>query len=217
MIDPTSIELPRFLANWHGMTATSSRTLPEKCEWLPEPLKNWYNITTGWTSPIVNMKRMLPPEQIKQTDGKAVFMKDPTGDWLWAFDVEDMTTVYDAELHTEWERTAESLSEFLIHNACNETISGAENWRECTQVAVELVPKILTPMTEVAFSGWRWPRRGGRVFMSETLLAEVGPAMKPNAPWEDRPGYAEVRVAAIESTHLAYLDEMTSIDWIGSR
>jgi hypothetical protein len=160
---------------------------------------------------------MLPPEQIKQSDRKAVFMKDPTGDWLWAFDAGDETTIYDAELHKEWKRTAEPLPEFLIHNALNETVYGASAWRECAQVEDELLIPILAPMTEVSFGGWRWPRPGGRIFMSDVLIAEASPAMSPSTPWKDRPGYTEIRVAAVDSTHLSYLDEMASIKWLGSR
>lgn len=216
MIDPASIDLHRFLEDWHGSPAASPGTLPAECDWLPEPLKDWYSLSDCWTSSVVKLKRMLAPEQITESEGKAVFMKDPTGDWLWAFDVADKTTVYDAELHEGWELTTEPFSEFLIHNALNEIVYGAINWRESTQVKVNLLAEILAPMTEVSFGGWRWPRPGGRIFKSEALVAEAGPAMNPNAPWADRPGYAEVRVAAVDPEHLAYLDNMTSIKWLGS-
>jgi hypothetical protein len=217
MIDPASIDLYSFLADWHGSPASPPSALPAEYDWLPNPLKDWYSLSARWNSRVTTLKRMLTPEQITQSDGKVVFMKDPTGDWLWAFDAEDKTTVYDAELHEQWERTAECLSEFLIHNALNETVYGASNWRECAQVEVGLLSDVLAPMKKVSFGGWRWPRPGGNIFKSKALLAEVGPAMNPNVPWEDRPGYAEVRVAAVESTHLAYLDEMASIKWLGSR
>jgi hypothetical protein len=216
MIDPASIDLHTFLSDWYGTPNVPPSTLPVECDWLPDPLKYWYRLSARWNSPIMKLKRMSAPEQITHSDGKSVFMKDSTGDWLWAFDVEDKSTVYDAELHAQWERTAERLSEFLVHNALNETVYGASNWREGTQVNVGLLPDILAPMTEISFHGWRWPRPGGSIFKSAALLAEVGPAMKPNSPWEDRQGYVEVRVAAVDSADLAYLDEMESIKWLGS-
>lgn len=73
---------------------------------------------------------------------------------------------------------------------------------------------VLAPMTQIAFGGWGSPRPGGRIFMSDTLVAATGPAMAPGSPWENRPGYAEVRVATTEPERLAYLDDMTDIPWI---
>lgn len=216
MINLAEIDLFNFLIDWHGLPDAPPSALPAECTWLPDPLKEWYSLSGRWTSPLIRLKRMLTPGQIEQSDEKAIFMEDPTGDWFWAFNTEDKITVYDAELHGEWERTAEQLSEFLVHNALNETIYGGKYWRECTQVEAGLVADTLAPMTAVSFGGWRWPRPGGQIFMSKTLLAEVGPAMNPESLQKDRPGYSEVRVTAKEPVNLSYLDRMTSIKWLRS-
>lgn len=118
-IDPAAIDLPRFMVGWRGEPDRPAIRLPAEHQWLPEPLKDWYELTARWTSPSMNLKHMLTPAQIKAT-GKAVeFMTDPTGDWIWAFDLDDPQVVYDRELYEPWTRTAEDLPEFLVHNALN--------------------------------------------------------------------------------------------------
>jgi len=160
---------------------------------------------------------MYALDQIVKSGNKAVFMKDPTGDWMWAFDTEDENIVYESELYGEWELVPENLSEFLVHNALDEATYSAPSWKECTEVEERLLPEILTPLFQVKFGAWRWPRPGGRVFMNQTLIAEVRPAMALGAPWDSRPGYFEVRVAASNPAHLSYLDELPSMKWTGSR
>ena len=57
--------------------------------------------------------------------------------------------------------------------------------------------------------------------MSEALVAEIGPAMNPNAPWEDRTDYAEVRVAAVDPMSLSLFSLGSGADlspgqcWVG--
>lgn len=131
-----------------------------------------------------------------QSEGKTVFMTDPTGDYRWAFDSDDKTTACEAELHEPWQVSTENLSDFLVHHALNEVVYTAPHWRECTQLEISPLPVVLAPMEPVSLGDWHWPRTGTSTFMSEFPLAEVGPAMKPGSPEEDRPGYAEIRVAA---------------------
>ncbi|MFJ8436157.1 hypothetical protein ACIQ9P_33135 [Kitasatospora sp. NPDC094019] len=153
---------------------------------------------------------MTPPAEITESEGKAVFMKDPSGDWLWAFDAAG-ETIYDAELHGDWKKVSERFTEFLIHNALNEAVYGASAWRECTNVHSEVLPEIVSHMTAVSVGEWRWPTPGGQMFMSDELLAEVSPAMHPGKGMETW----EVRVASIDSEHLSYLDAMESVKWMG--
>ncbi|MFB7618299.1 hypothetical protein [Kitasatospora sp. NPDC056181] len=213
MIDPSNIDLQEFLALWYGPPNRLPSPLPRECDWLPEPLREWHGIISCWTPSPQSVKRMTPPAEIKESEGKAVFMKDPSGDWLWAFDVANKSTIFDAELHGEWSETSEHFPEFLIHNALNETVYGASAWRECTNVHSELLPEILSPMTAVSLGEWRWPTPGGRIFMSDELLAEVSPAMRSSKGAESW----EVRVASSDSRHLSYLDSLESVKWMGPR
>lgn len=162
----------------------------------------------------MTVKRMRAPEHVIARDRKAVFMEDPTGDWRWAFDTRDPGVVYDAELDKEWEQSAEGLSEVLVHSALNEATYNARSWRACSAVEEDRLAEIVAPMSEVAFGGWRWPAPGCRIFMNELMVAEIGPAMGLHVPWEHRPGFAAVRVAANNPACLGYLDNMSAINWV---
>ncbi|MBT2487492.1 hypothetical protein J7E96_02845 [Streptomyces sp. ISL-96] len=207
-----SIELAKFLTSWYGSPDTPSSPLPGECDWLPKPLKEWHRLSTQWSQPLMGVKRMLAPEEVKVEAGKAVFMEDSTGDWQWAFDAEKPSVVYDAEICEEWEPTTEGLPLFLVHSAVHEAIFNARELYWCTQVEENLLAEILEPLTEVAFGEWRWPAPGYRIFMNENILADVAPA-GGRAAREKRLGYVQVKVASIDPVYLAYLDDISTVAW----
>lgn len=215
MIDPQSIDLPRFLIDWYGPPSVRPMKISAEHEWLPDPLKEWFTISSQWTRPLIRMKRMIAASDLRREEGeKTVFMEDYDGDWFWSFDSEDPTAVFDAGMDKKWKVVSEAFPEFIIHNILNETVYGAASWRESTQTRVDLLERILAPMTAVSFGGWRWPGPGRQIFMGESLIAEVGPALSHVAPWGDRTGYAEVRVSATKHTQLDYLDRIGETKWI---
>lgn len=214
VIEPESINLHEFLTRWHGSPSASPGKPSVENDRLPVPLQEWYALSACWTSPIIKLKRMYSPDQIKRSGNKSIFMEDPDGDWFWAFDTEGMSAVFDSELYGEWELINESFSEFIVHNAVSETALGAPFWRESTQVHSDLLEEILAPMSVVSFGGWRWPRPGGRIFMSESMIAMVMPAMARSHPWGERLGYSEILVSAVEPKRLAYLDKIDSVKWV---
>ncbi|MFF4551205.1 hypothetical protein [Streptomyces sp. NPDC001435] len=212
MIDPSSIELHQFITKWYGPPDRRFTTPAAKHPQLPAPLQSWFEIEAQWSTPLVRLKRLFSTEEIKVRDGKAIFMTDP-GTAIWAFDPASPMDVYEGELYGEWVKLGENLSEFLVHNAMNEAAHNAPNRRSCELVDNQQLADIVAPMTEVAFAGWQWPRPGHCIFLSETLIADIGPAMEDQAPWGNRPGYSEVQVGAISASALAYLDEIPGIDW----
>ena len=132
---------------------------------------------------------MVPPGKLAPTGHAVVFMTDPTGDACWAFDVNEPDAVYICGDFVDgpepgWLREPEDLQEFLVHNAVNEAASLANAYQYCTDLPEGLLDEVLSPVTEVAFDGWEWPVPGGRVFMSESLIAEVSPALGRTAPFE---------------------------------
>jgi hypothetical protein len=215
MIDPMSIDLPSFLDRWYGPPAKPASPLSDTCSWLPEPLREWYELSSQWTVPLMTLKRMRAPEMITVMDDKALFMAD-AGDAIWAFDTRDPSKVYEGQLHEEWKESAEHLSEFLIHNALNEAAYNATARRACEAVEEARLEEILSPLTEVSFGGWKWPRPGHRIYHSEGLVADVGPAMQDHAPWGNRPGFAEVQIGSNNPALLSYVDEISGINWFRS-
>ncbi|MCX4586539.1 hypothetical protein [Streptomyces sp. NBC_01481] len=212
MIDPASINLPQFLANWHGPANVPPGTLPAECDWLPESLKEWHSLSAQWSTPLMGMKRMLAPEEVKAEDGKAVFMEDATGDWRWAFDTENPNITYDAEVYEEWERTTESLPQLIVHSAVQEAVFRARAQYWCTQLEEQLLGDVLAPLEEVAFGDWRWPAPGYRIFMSENVVADVVPT-RGRTTQEDRAGFVQVQAASPDPRHLSYLDEIPGAQW----
>lgn len=217
VIDPASIDLEQFLTDWHGAPGLPAAPLSGEFDWLPFPLRSWYELSARWSEPLVPLKRMAAPGQIARADGRPIFMKDPTGDWLWAFGTEGPSKVYEAELHGTWQEVPEGIDEFLLHNVINETVYGVRPWRECTAVENSDLDEVLSPLTEVSFGGWRWPCSGVRTFLSEVLVAEVSPAMNPRIAKADRSRYSEVRLAARAPENLAYLDDIPGVSWICSK
>ncbi|MER5216070.1 hypothetical protein ABT063_37460 [Streptomyces sp. NPDC002838] len=214
MIDPADIDIPDFLTRWYGPPTASSEQLPPEASWLPEPLRQWYGLASRWPELQSGGNRMYRPSHIQPDRGKAVFMEDSTGDWVWAFDSAEPDRVYEGEPGGAWSQAPENLAEFLAHATVRETIVLTQFGRLCAQVPDEFLPEILAPMEEVGFRGWKWPRPDQRIFLNDSLAANVGPAVDPQAPWRNRDGYAAVRVAGIEPSLLEYLDSVSSLAWI---
>ncbi|MBB4929433.1 hypothetical protein F4561_000253 [Lipingzhangella halophila] len=210
-----SIDLPRFLASWYGLSDAPPKPLSGNYSWLPEALKEWYELSSQWTAPIMTMKRMHAPEEIAVECGKAIFMTG-SGDEVWAFDPDSTLDVYEGQIYGEWEQVAELFPEFLVHNALNEAAYNAISRISCDDVEENQLEEILAPMEEVGFGGWRWPRPGHRVFMSKELVADVGPAIEDQEPWEGRAGHFEVQIGSNNPMLTAYFDQIRGINWFRS-
>ncbi|WP_405463821.1 hypothetical protein OG783_06235 [Streptomyces jietaisiensis] len=212
MIDPSSINLHQFLTVWHGKSNQRAVIEAEVSSELPPPLLAWHTLAKQWSKPLVRNKKLLTPEEFTTKGGKIVFMTEP-GDAIWGFDPESPEVVYEGRIHGDWVRLAEGFTEFLIHNAMNEAAYNAPYTKSCESVQNEHIARIVEPMTEIAFGGWHWPRPGHRIFMSESLIADIGPAMEDEEPWGDKPGFSEVQVGAITPSALHYLSNIPGTDW----
>ncbi|WP_377271640.1 hypothetical protein [Peterkaempfera sp. SMS 1(5)a] len=213
MIDPATIDLNRFWSYWHGQPTDSPTPLPDSCAWLPKPLREWHENSSQWDANLTAIKSMTPPQDISIVDRKATFMSEDGGG-IWAFSADDPSIVLEGKLYGEWMESAESLSEFLIHNALQETAFTATHWRFCDEVPDAILPRVLAPMEEVSFSGWNWPHPGFRIFLGEGLVADVGPSTGRQTPWAERLGYSEVQIGATTCEALAYLDDLSNISWV---
>lgn len=209
-----SISLSSFLTAWYGPPISPSVPTSADVDWLPEPLKEWYGLSAQWNNELLATRRIRTPQQIDIRDNLAVFMEDATGDFHWAFRMDDPNLVFDAELGQSWEPSDEGLAELLKHTALSEATFTARSWRECSHVEEAALPAILESMTQVAFGGSRWPTPGGRVYLKDSLLAEVLPAMEPGAAWNVHAGHFEVRVASPRPELLDFLDEIDGVKWL---
>ncbi|MGW7171145.1 hypothetical protein ACWGH3_39000 [Streptomyces sp. NPDC054884] len=214
MMDPSDIDLSDFLARWHGAPLPPGPPLPSEASWIPEPLQEWHGLAARWEKLGSGPHRMMEPSLVRADQGKAVFMEDSTGDWVWAFDLTERDLVYEGPPGGQWGRVPEQLTEFLKHLTLTVTIAVAASIRLGDQVPLDALPDILGPMQEIGFGGWKWPRPGYQTFMSDHLIASVGPAVEPNSPWLNREGYCSVRVAGVDPSVLGYLDSIDGVRWI---
>ncbi|WP_155989135.1 hypothetical protein [Nocardiopsis sp. CNT312] len=84
-------------------------------------------------------------------------------------------------------------------------------WHE--RVSEEFLEKIFSPVQEVSLAGWRWPREGGKIFMGEKLVINIGPAMKDVFPWDNDPGFWEVNVGSRSLDDFSHINGIDCIDW----
>lgn len=216
MINPRDFDTADFLGRWYGPPSSCDRwTVPEEV-WIPEPLKEWYGFAASWSQIRSAGLVVYAPTLVQGSNGKFSFMKDPTGDWIWAFDVNEPDRVYEGEASGNLSRMAEGLDEFLVHSTLVQTVYASEFARHCDQLPLELLDGVLAPLDRVSFGGWSWPRPEYFVFLGDSLIANVGPAVDVTAPWRNREGFAAVRIAGIARSDLAYLDSFSSIKWINS-
>ena len=180
--------------------------MPAAGQWLPRPLKHWYEVTSCLVEPRGRVKHVLLPEEIQAEDGKAIFLIDATGDWRWSFDVEEPDVVYDGERFEEWRRNEEDLEQFLTHHAFQEAIYGARSLYRHPHVHEDLLPGVLTDLEQVDFPRWRWPTEDYRYFMGDLVVAEIVPDFGPL-------GHYQIDVASPDRRRLSYLDRLDGIEW----
>jgi hypothetical protein len=212
MIAPRDINLEELIASWHGSPSARPEESAIQNHRLPAPLRDWYAQSARWSQPLMKFMRMYTPDQIRRWDDKEIFMEDSEGDWRWAFDSKNMESIFEAELHGDWHIVNESLSYFITHCVVIDATITASFWRQSSHVEPDLLGKILAPMSEVSFAKLQWPVPGGRVFISQSMIATVLPTTMGH-PSRESAKYVEVRVAAVESSQLDYLDGIKSVSW----
>ncbi|MFJ1932737.1 hypothetical protein ACIOGZ_08690 [Kitasatospora sp. NPDC088160] len=207
MIDPADIDLADFLAACYGPPSRSAVGLPDSCDWLPAPLREWHVLASRWEKRINFMTKMIAPERIRLAgDGNAVFMIDSTGDWRWCFDPANPDSVFEAGLHEPWEKMPERMSQFLVHATIREAVYGATFGTHALSVTEDVLREILAPMREVGFGEWNWPEPGYRIFMGEGFVAMVAKSVPGQPGWD-------VEVGAFESSTLSGLEDIPGVDW----
>ncbi|MCX2184792.1 hypothetical protein KV205_30320 [Streptomyces sp. SKN60] len=144
MINPSDIDLVEFLTHWHGAPQSVGRPLPAEALRIPRPLQEWHELASRWTKLKRGGNRMIEPSEIQADQGKFVFMKDATGDWIWAFGVHDRDAVFEGIPGENLDHVPEPLPEFLKHVTATETLMTADCARLGDQVPDEAFPSILT-------------------------------------------------------------------------
>jgi hypothetical protein len=196
MINPSEILVEDLLIRWWGQPKRLPPLLPVETEWLPDQLKDHHRMLARWSAVPLDETLLVRPERIRTQSGKAVFMKDHTGDWMWAFDVDDQDRVFECELGESWEVVPESLSETLLHQFLFDIVMLAPAQLKYDSIEDSAVVEITSRMQEVCFGGWRWPLPGGRIFVGDGIVVTTGPAVSHQYPWGPRSGFSTMRCGA---------------------
>ncbi|MFF3685981.1 hypothetical protein [Streptomyces sp. NPDC002187] len=207
MINPKDIELSNFLRRWHGPIETNIEHLPSSCDWLPNPLRDWHELTSQWQTPITRMNHMTPPQEVNPENGLAVFLENQ-GVRQWAFSVNEPTAVHEGEDVYEMEKITEDLEVFLIHSALYEVAYGATFWRRCDAVPGEQLRHMLAPLARVAFDDSLTS-----IHLSDHVIAAVDPHMDGRSEWGALPDHWHIQVAATNSNELEYLNQHSGLSW----
>lgn len=217
VVKPNEIDISSFLVRWRGRPSVApgvgDLVTPEVSR-IPAELREWYALTSCFPEVRTAGVEIFEPSRIRMDGDKVVFMKDPTGDWFWAFDNGEPGIVYEGRGGGRWSQLSEDLADLLVHVTVKAAISLATFGRLGSQVPDESLFEVLSPVDLVEFGGWRWPRPGHQIFVADNLLIETGPAVDLRSPWLNRAGYSTVRVAGLDASDLEYLDADPSISWI---
>ncbi|MFD7529517.1 MULTISPECIES: hypothetical protein [unclassified Streptomyces] len=214
MIEPDSIDLFRFVSDWHGLPDLPPSALPAGCDWLPAPLREWHILASQWSKPLMRLNQMVEPGDIEVVEGKSVFLEDAACDWRSAFDVECPSVVYESELEEDWVVSSETLQETLIHSALLEAASAGRYRRFCGRVRDTRLPEVLGSLVKVNLGGWQWYNNPNcLIYMSEKIVASVEPNIDIRDSRFNTPEYVDVQIASHDSQALSYLDEIPGIGW----
>ena len=196
VIDPSEIVVEDLLVRWWGQAEHLPPPLPVEAEWLPDQLKEHHRVLGRWSAAPPGETLLVRPERIRAQSGKAAFMKDYTGDWMWSFGLDDPNVVFECALGEPWEVVPESLSETLLHQFLYDVVTLAPAQLGYALIEDSAVVEVTSRMQEICFGGWRWPLPGGRIFVGDGIVITTGPAVSPQYPWGPRSGFSTMRCGA---------------------
>lgn len=212
----TEDSLERFLVHWHGPPhLDEAPNLAEGSADIPQPLRDWYQLTARWRAPVTVQNRILLPAQLYLDDGKLVFWVENQRVWLWAVDPHgDDPEVFDRENEpgANWYGTGTRLSHFLVHVAVFEAILGAKHHASAADITPEQLVVVLKPLQPLPMIPWRWPSPGHQLHAGDGLLAFTGPnpelaeGIEANQRWD-------LFLAAESADALSNAENIPGIDW----
>lgn len=219
MINPQSIDLPGLFADWYGPEDRPARPLSSELQWLPQSLKDWYELGSRRMRSHRLARKFFAASEIRIEGNKAVFMDDPNEGWRWAFDINVSEAVYEDDGKGEgWRLGSEGLTEFLIHHALDELVFSPTAWKmSARDIGANILQVIDGAMEEVAFRGWSYPFPGIRVLHSEGLVAEVLPAISGYRPLSFKDGLYDISIGANELKRLSVFDDLSGVKWFRRR
>ncbi|MFD2010257.1 hypothetical protein [Streptomyces narbonensis] len=199
------IEMDSFLASWFGPAESSAKGIDPEFDWIPTGLKKWYEISSRWGIPVEGVKRLIPPSEISEEEGKFIFLMDQGG-WAWAFDLAEPSFIFEAKDDDPWRRLDADWDEMLLWHSFSEAVKHAPFVQWSSNASTEAVNEALSKFRKVSFAGSMWPTAGWAFYIADGMIADAGPSK-----WA--PDSFSITVGAGSSESIAFLKSLAGIEW----
>jgi len=211
-IAPSEIDLESFLCSWYGLPDRPAISLGSDADWIPEELRNWYELSSRWSVALTSTKRFLPVAALKREGDKYIFLGDQ-GDWAWAFDPAEPAVVYVAEGDGPWQVVPEGFSEFLLHNAISEAVWSGTVVQWSNDITDTSLQAALSTFSVIEFKEWSWPGPGSQLYMDSEAIALVQKKRRFREPRDVIKGHYALTIGAKSQQSIAYLDSIDGVEW----
>jgi hypothetical protein len=178
----TSSSLPGFLRGWYGEPDRKAIDVDPDLP-MPDPLRAWYHLTSQWSVPISSHNHFLAPEDLRDDNGKLVFLEGYQGARDWGADsVGKNPLVYESkDVIGEWESTGFPLSKFLLYVAVSEAVHGDREALISLDMDKQSYDSVVSNFIQLDDPLWRYPNPNWSYMAAEGLLA-YGGIDPPDAP-----------------------------------
>jgi hypothetical protein len=208
--DPEPVTVRAFLEWWHGQPTRPPVRVEDGP--LPEPIRVLASLAAVWPRAFAQNKLAAGPDLLRDQD-RIVFYVENQGVYLWATDGIGRDPVVWGRFNDPGERwlaEREPLSRFLVQIVMFEAIMGAVHAASASWLSLAQLEAILEPLQQAPFGSWRWPAEPTWFYTGDDLLAIANPNGPTPAGPADR---FEVFVAARRPDALAYLAEISDVEW----
>jgi hypothetical protein len=209
---PDEIDLESFLGSWYGPPDRPIVPVGSNFDWVPGPLKSWYELSSKWGVALTSTKRFLPLSRLEREGDKYIFLGDQ-GDWAWAFEPGRPTIVYGAEGKGPWRVVPGDFSEFLLHNAVSEAIWSAAVVQWSSDITEDQLREALSTFSAIEFAEWSWPTPGTKLYMNSEAIASAQKVLESNVSPDAIRWHCALTIGGKSKHSIAHLDTIEGVEW----
>ena len=172
-----------FLRSWYGDPDQQAIEVDPDIQ-MPDPLRDWYRLTSQWSVPISRHNHFLAPEDLRDEDGHLVFWVENQGAREWRVDpARENPIVYESyDVIDEWVPTGFPLSKFLAYVAVSEAVHGNHDALISLDMDKQSYESVASGFTPLDDPLWRYPKSDWCYMVAEGMLAYGGIDPPSDAP-----------------------------------
>jgi hypothetical protein len=215
VVRPADLNVSALMMRWCGKPSKGAVPAKLGVALSRAPvLVEWLDLMSRWPDLLDIEPRFSAPERVTVDGDRLVFMRDDGGDWLWSCSLGADRTLYERKWNEEWSALDEDAADFLLHLCLVKLVGSSRFGRLCTDLPNQLLPRVLAPMTRVAFGNWRWPRAGHSIYISESLMSQVSPALDREDLLKPSMSHSSVWLSGTSEDVFDYLRRYPGVRWI---